>query len=51
MKRILITGATGFIGSHVARAYVREDCEVYALVRKTSDLWRLYDAQEQVHIV
>ena len=51
MKRILITGATGFIGSHVARAYVREDCEVYALVRKTSDLWRLCDAQGQVHIV
>jgi UDP-glucuronate decarboxylase len=51
MKRILLTGATGFIGSHVARAYAREDCEVYAFVRKGSDLWRIRDILGRVHIV
>lgn len=35
--RYLITGATGFIGSHIAEACVRRGQEVVALVRPTSD--------------
>lgn len=35
--RILITGASGFIGSHIARALLGAGQEVRALVRPTSD--------------
>ena len=51
MKRILITGATGFIGSHVAKMCAREDCEIYALVRNGSDLWRIQEILQRIHIV
>lgn len=36
--KILLTGATGFIGSHIARAFVKEGLDITALVRETSDL-------------
>jgi nucleoside-diphosphate-sugar epimerase len=36
--RILVTGATGFLGSHVAEHLASEDHAVRALVRRTSDL-------------
>ena len=35
--KTLITGATGFIGTHLARALVEEGREVKCLIRKTSD--------------
>lgn len=34
----LVTGATGFVGSHIAERLVREGEEVIALVRKTSNI-------------
>ncbi len=36
MPRTLVTGATGFIGSHVARLLVERGDEVYATARKSS---------------
>jgi len=38
MKTVLITGANGFIGSNLCRYFLNNDCNVYGLVRKTSDL-------------
>ena len=35
-KRIVMTGATGFIGSHVAKRFLDEGGEVYCLVRPES---------------
>ena len=35
-KRIVMTGATGFIGSHVAKRFLDEGAEVYCLVRPES---------------
>jgi nucleoside-diphosphate-sugar epimerase len=36
MTRVLITGATGFIGRHLARAAVSQGYDVTGLVRATS---------------
>jgi dihydroflavonol-4-reductase len=36
--RVFITGATGFVGGHVARAYAAEGAELRLLTRKTSNL-------------
>lgn len=41
MARVLVTGATGFIGSRLARALVARGDEVTALVRPTSDRSKL----------
>jgi nucleoside-diphosphate-sugar epimerase len=38
MDRILITGASGFIGSNLCRYFAHRGFEVHAVVRKTSDL-------------
>jgi dihydroflavonol-4-reductase len=39
--RIFLTGATGFVGHHVAKALVAEGAELRMLVRKTSNLKNL----------
>jgi UDP-glucose 4-epimerase len=39
--RILLTGATGFLGSHFLRRMMREKMEGAILVRPGSDLWRI----------
>ena len=40
-KRIILTGATGYLGSHLAKALLAEGYDVVALKRKTSRLHRL----------
>jgi nucleoside-diphosphate-sugar epimerase len=40
-KKILLTGATGFLGSHLAKALLVDGYEVVALKRKASSLRRL----------
>ncbi len=37
MKNILLTGATGFIGSHLVEQLAKKDMRILALVRKKSD--------------
>ena len=38
---ILLTGATGFLGSHLLKALVNKSYEVVILKRSTSNMWRL----------
>ena len=47
--RVLLTGATGFIGSHVARELLRNRHEVHALVRPGSDRRRIRDLEAELH--
>jgi nucleoside-diphosphate-sugar epimerase len=39
-KIILLTGATGFLGSHIAKILVNNDIQLIALKRKNSDCYR-----------
>ncbi|RJQ56250.1 MAG: NAD-dependent epimerase/dehydratase family protein [Nitrospiraceae bacterium] len=41
METVLLTGATGFLGSHLVERLVKEDCRVIALKRSFSDTWRI----------
>ena len=48
----VVTGATGFIGSHLVDYLVAHGCTVHALVRTTSDQrWLNKSDQVKVHVV
>jgi dihydroflavonol-4-reductase len=49
-KRVVVTGATGFLGSAVARALVAAGMEVHALTRPTSNLRRVSDLPITWHV-
>ena len=49
--KVLLTGATGFIGSHVARELLRAGCDLHAVVRESSDLWRIRDIASNLQLV
>lgn len=49
MKKILITGASGFVGSHLVEEALRRDLDVYAGVRKSSS--REYLKDERINFV
>jgi nucleoside-diphosphate-sugar epimerase len=48
--RVLVTGISGFIGSHLAQRLVREGAEVHGLVRASSDLWRIKKLTSQISL-
>jgi nucleoside-diphosphate-sugar epimerase len=45
---VLLTGATGFLGSHLLEALLREQYQVVILKRSTSDTWRIKHLLGQV---
>src|SRR5580700_9424844 len=48
--RIFLTGATGFVGHHVARALAAEGAQLRILVRKTSNLANLEGIAGETHL-
>lgn len=50
MKHILLTGATGFLGSHLLEALLGQGSKVTILKRSTSDTWRIDHLLEQVSV-
>ncbi|HAV94009.1 MAG TPA: NAD(P)-dependent oxidoreductase, partial [Proteobacteria bacterium] len=49
-KSLLITGAAGFVGSHLVRKALQQGYSVTCLVRPSSDLWRIVDILGQVEL-
>ncbi|MBA3026790.1 MAG: NAD-dependent epimerase/dehydratase [Sulfurimonas sp.] len=45
---ILVTGATGFLGSYLLKSFIKSGYEVIALKRTTSDIYRINDYLNQV---
>lgn len=48
--KAFLTGATGFVGSHVARKLVKSGVEVHILARKDSSFVRLNDVRSELTI-
>jgi UDP-glucose 4-epimerase len=53
MKRIIITGGTGFVGANLTRRLLSEGCEIHLLVRPGYSVWRIQDIINEIslHIV
>lgn len=49
--RCLVTGATGHIGSHLVRYLLERNVKVAALVRPTSNLWRIENILHRLYII
>lgn len=49
-ERFFVTGATGFVGACLTRKLVEIGCNVHALVRPNSNLWRLHGLDRQIHV-
>ncbi|MFH0738940.1 MAG: SDR family NAD(P)-dependent oxidoreductase [Candidatus Omnitrophota bacterium] len=47
-KKILITGATGFVGSNLLRYFIKEGADIYIFTRKESNKWRINDVLAKV---
>lgn len=48
-KNILITGATGFIGSNILRYFLDSGAEIHILTRKSSNKWRINDLMKDLN--
>lgn len=49
--KILLTGVTGFIGSHLARIALAKGHAVAAIVRPGSDRWRIRDIEQRLALI
>ena len=51
MKKIFITGSTGFLGSCVVKLLVTTGYEIHCLTRKSSNLFRLNNILNKINLV
>ncbi len=50
MKRVIITGATGFVGANLARRLLRDGYELHLLVRPGYKPWRIEELRNSVRL-
>ncbi len=50
MKRIILTGGTGFIGTNLARRLLKEGHDLHLLVRPSYKPWRIEEIKNDVHL-
>jgi nucleoside-diphosphate-sugar epimerase len=48
MKKILLTGITGFLGSHIAEELVNQEYSIMGLIRESSNIWRCKSFKDKV---
>jgi nucleoside-diphosphate-sugar epimerase len=48
--KVLLTGATGFLGSFVLQALIEKGVDTAILIRPSSDTWRIQSALNKVHL-
>jgi nucleoside-diphosphate-sugar epimerase len=51
MPKVLITGISGFLGSHIAHALLNKGFTIIGLKRSTSDIWRCKDIEYNIEWV
>lgn len=51
MKRIVITGATSFIGLHLLQEWLNEECEIFAVVRENCQKLQKLPQNSNLHVV
>ncbi|MBU3179966.1 NAD-dependent epimerase/dehydratase family protein [Clostridium psychrophilum] len=49
-KRVLITGASGFVGSCLTRRLLKENCKIHIITRDATNLWRLGGTLKDIEI-
>lgn len=47
-KKILVTGATGFVGANLVRHFLKKGANINILKRQQSNLWRIKDIINQI---
>ncbi len=49
-KNVFVTGAAGFIGANLVRKLIKFNNRVHIFIKKSTDLWRLKDILNKIHI-
>lgn len=49
-KRVIITGATGFVGANLTRALLKQGHDVHLFLRQNFNSWRIDSITNDVHI-
>ena len=50
MKRVVVTGGTGFVGANLVRRLVADGCETHLLVRHGFDSWRIDSIRAELRL-
>ena len=48
--RVLVTGATGFVGANLARHLLKEGCEVHVFVHRHDQTWRIDSIRNEIRL-
>lgn len=48
MKKVLVTGASGFVGANIVRRLMKDGYDVHIISRTTSNFWRLSDILSEI---
>ena len=49
-RRVLLTGAAGFLGANLTRELLRRGADVHVLLRATTDPWRIAELRDRISV-